>query len=163
MANGMTRREREITDISEICRILNTAKVTNVGLVDDGEPYVVPMNYGYTLEDGELTVYLHGAMRGRKLDVIAKEPRVFLTMVTDTAAFDGDVACRYGMAYSSVMAKGIAEIVTDIEEKKRALSVLMQTQTGKDFTFDDRMASVVSVIKVSVSSYTAKYRPLPTR
>lgn len=163
MANGMTRREREITDIEDIRRILDNAKITHVGLVDDGEPYVVPMNYGYTLEDGQLTVYLHGALRGRKLDVIAKEPRVFLTMETDLMPFDGDVACRYGLAYSSIMAKGVAEIVEDTEEKKHGLSVLMKTQTGKDFTFDDRMVSVVSVIKITVSQYTAKYRPMPTR
>ncbi len=163
MPNGMTRREREITDIPEICRILDAAKVTNVGLVDDGEPYVVPMNYGYTMEDGRLTVYLHGAVRGRKLDVIAKEPRMFLTMIADAVPFEGDVACRYGMAYCSVMAKGVAEIVTDSEEKKRGLSVLMKTQTGKDFVFDDKMVSVVSVIRVTVTAYTAKYRPLPAR
>ena len=163
MPNGMTRREREITDIHEICRILDAAKVTNVGLVDDGEPYVVPMNYGYTMEDGQLTVYLHGAMRGRKLDVIAKEPRVFLTMIADAVPFEGDVACRYGMAYCSVMAKGVAEIVTDSEEKKRGLSVLMKTQTGKDFTFEDRLVSIVTAICIDVEEYTAKHRPLPEK
>ena len=49
----------------------------------------------------------------------------------------------------------------DLEEKKKGLSVLMKTQTGKDFTFDDRMVSIVSVIRVEVLDYTAKRRPLP--
>ena len=66
----MTRREREITDINEINRILDTCKYLHLGLVDDGKPYVVPMNYGIDHDDadGHLIVYLHGANTGRKLD-----------------------------------------------------------------------------------------------
>lgn len=161
MSNGMTRREREITDHKEIVRILDTAKVLHLGLVDGDEPYVVPMNYGYTFTDGKLTVYLHGALKGRKLDVMRANPKVFFEAECDLQAFDGDVACRYGLAYSSIMGKGIAEIVEDVEEKKHGLSVLMKTQTGKDFTFNDKLVSVVSVIRIDVSHYTAKYRPLP--
>ncbi len=162
MSNGMTRREREITDEQEIMRILDTAKVLHLGLVDGDEPYVVPMNYGYTLTDGKLTVYLHGALKGRKLDVMRANPKVFFEAECDLQAFDGDVACRYGMAYSSVMGKGIATIIDDVEEKKHGLSILMKTQTGKDFEFNDHLVSVVSVIRIDVSEYTAKYRPLPT-
>ena len=48
-----------------------------------------------------------------------------------------------------------------VEEKKKALSVLMKTQTGKDFEFEDKMVAFVSVIRIDVSEYTAKYRPMP--
>ena len=75
--------------------------------------------------------------------------------------FEGEVACQYGVCYSSIIGRGTAEIVDDVEEKKRALSILMKTQTGKDFSFDDRMVSIVSVIKIHVSEYTTKHRPLP--
>lgn len=75
--------------------------------------------------------------------------------------FEGEVACQYGVCYSSIIGRGTTEIVDDVEEKKRALSILMKTQTGKDFSFDDRMFSIVSVIKIHVSEYTAKHRPLP--
>ena len=43
-------------------------------MIDGDEPYVVPMNYGYTLEDGELCIYLHGATVGRKIDIMKKNP-----------------------------------------------------------------------------------------
>ena len=36
----------------------------------------------------------------------------------------------------------------------------MKTQTGKDFTFDDKMVSIVSVIRIDVAEYTAKQRPM---
>lgn len=161
--NGMTRREREVTDINEIIKILDESKVLHLGMVDGDEPYVVPMNYGYTLENGKLTIWLHGAKRGRKLDVMRANPKVFFEMECGITPFEGEIACKYGITYASVMGKGIAEIVEDIETKKYALSILMKTQTGKDFEFEDKMAAVVSIIRIDVSEFTAKHRPAPKK
>ena len=159
--NGMTRRERQLFDINEIIKILDKSKVLHLGLVDGDEPYVVPMNYGYTMENEKLTLWLHGATQGRKLDVMRANPKVFFSMECDLVPFEGDVACRYGVGYSSLMGKGIAEIVEDVEIKKNALTYLMKTQTGKDFEFNEKLASVVAIIKIDVSDYTAKYRAVP--
>ncbi len=161
--NGMTRRERQVTDIDEIIEILDKSKVVHLGMVDGDEPYVVPMNYGYTMEDGKLTLYLHGAKRGRKLDLIRANPKVFFEMCCDIVPFEGEVACKYGITYASVMGRGVAEIVEDVEEKKFALSVLMKTQTGKDFEFEDKMTTIVSIIKITTLEYTAKHRPGPKK
>ena len=161
--NGMTRRERQVTDINTIINILDKSKVLHLGLVDGDEPYVVPMNYGYTMENEKLTLWLHGATQGRKLDVMRANPKVFFSMECDLQPFEGEVACKYGVGYSSLMGKGIAEIVEDVEVKKDALTFLMKTQTGKNFEFNDKLVSVVSVIKIDVAEYTAKYRPVPTK
>ena len=59
------------------------------------------------------------------------------------------------------MGRGVGRIVEDVEEKKRAMSVLMKTQTGKDFSFEDRLVSIVAVIRIDVTEYTAKHRPVP--
>ena len=88
-------------------------------------------------------------------------PKVFFELDCDIQPFEGDIACRYGITYASVMGKGIAEIVEDVEEKKKALSVLMKTQTGKDFEFEDKMVAFVSVIRIDVAEFTAKHRPMP--
>jgi len=161
LKKGITRREREVTDIEEIIGILDRAKIVHVGMIDGNRPYVVPMNYGYTLEDGKLTLYLHGAKEGRKLDILRENPDVFIEIDTDIVPFEGHTACHYGICYSSVMGEGTAEIVEDSEGKKEALSILMKTQTGKDFEFTDRMASIVTIIKIHVDDFTAKKRPLP--
>lgn len=159
MKRGMTRREREVTDKNEILHILEESKVVHVGLVDEDEPYIVPMNYGYTMDDG-LTIYLHSATKGYKLDLIRKNPKVFLEMECDLAPIEGKLACQYGMAYRCLMARGTAEIVEDVEEKKQALSSLMKTQTGKEFEFTDKLVSIVSVIKINILEYTAKAKHL---
>ena len=158
----MTRREREVTDPQKILEILDGSKVLHLGLVDEGMPYVVPMNYGYEMEDGQLTLYLHGATKGYKLDVIRKNPVCCFEMECGIVPFEGKLPCTYGIAYSSLMGRGTVEIGEDVELKKKALTVLMKTQTGKDFTFDDRLVSIVSVMRIQTRDYTAKRRPLPT-
>lgn len=163
MKRGITKREREVTDLNQIRAILDKSLVLHLGMVDGDEPYVVPMNYGYTLEDGKLTLYLHGATRGRKLEVLRANPKVFFSMECDVVPFEGPVPCRYGTTYASILGSGEAEIVENVEEKKEAMSILMKTQTSRDFTFDDRMVSIVSVIRITVRDFTAKCRPMPER
>ena len=161
MMKGMTKRELQITDEGQIRSILDTAKVLHLGMCVDNEPYVVPMNYGYTLEDGKLVFYLHSAVRGKKLDMLRENPRVFVELDCDRVPFEGKVACQYGMSYFSVMGRGRAVLVEDVREKMEAMSILMKTQTGKDFEFNERLVSIVTVIRVDISEYTAKHRPIP--
>ena len=160
---GMTRRERQVTDPAAIQHILDTAQVVHLGLCADNEPYVVPMNYGYTLENGELTLYIHSSCKGKKWEMLRQNPNVFFEMECDLIPFEGDVACRYGMAYSSIMGRGQAEFVEDIAEKQLALSAIMKAQTGKDFSFEPKMTTIVTIVKVKASFYTAKSRPVPEK
>ena len=59
----MRRRDREVTELNEIIHILDSGKVLHLGLVDQGKPYIVPMNYGYAFEDGKLVFYVHSALK----------------------------------------------------------------------------------------------------
>ncbi|MDD2980748.1 MAG: pyridoxamine 5'-phosphate oxidase family protein [Hespellia sp.] len=157
----MTRREREVTDLAMILDFLNKGKVIHLGLCDGDQPYVVPMNYGYTMKDGELTFYLHGALKGYKYDVMRKHPKVSFSIECDVHPFPGKVACQYGTSYSSVMGKGTARVLENPQEKMEALSLFMRTQTGKDFEFNEKLVSIVNVIEIKVSEYSAKQRPMP--
>ena len=160
---GMTRRERQVTDETKIRHILDTAKVLRLGLAVNNEPYVVPMNYGYVMENGTLTLYLHSSLRGKKLDMIRANPNVFVEMDCDHIPFEGDVACKYGLSYSSIMGRGKAYILEDVAEKQKALSLLMKTQTDLNFSFAEKMASVVAIIRIDVQEFTAKHRPIPQK
>ena len=160
---GMTKRELQITDEGQIRAILDTAKVVHVGMCVDNEPYVVPMNYGYCLEEGKLVIYLHSAMAGKKLDMIRENPRVFIELDCDRQPFEGEKPCQYGLAYSSVMGRGTARIIEDVSEKIEAMKLLMKTQTQKDFEFTERLVSIVAVIRIDVEEYTAKHRPIPEK
>ena len=157
----MRRKDREITDLGEIEAILKKARVLRLGLVDGNVPYVVPLHYGYTLEDGRLTLYMHGAKEGRKLDLIRANPNAFVEIDADVALISGgENACAYGAAFASVMGGGKAVIVEDAAEKLRGLHVLMRTQTGRAFPITEQMAAGVAVIRVDVEAFTAKRRPM---
>ena len=160
---GMTKRELQVTDLNEIKAILDSAKVLHLGLAVEGEPYVVPMNYGYKMEGEQLTLYLHSAVRGKKLDMLRANSRVFFELDCDLVSFEGTKPCTYGMSYSSLMGRGKAALVEDVEEKMEAMTVLMKTQTGKDFSFDEKLVGMVAVIRIDVSEYTAKHRPIPEK
>lgn len=160
---GMTKREFQVTDPAEIRKILDASKVLHLGLAVDNKPYVVPMNYGYCFEGEKLVLYLHSAVRGKKLDMIRENPQVFFEMDCDRVPFEGKLPCQYGLTYSSVMGSGEARIIEDVEEKMKAMADLMKTQTGKDFAFDEKLVSIVAVIRIDVAEYTAKHRPLPEK
>ena len=154
----MRRKDREITDAEEIRRILSRARVLHLGLNDDEGPYVVPMHYGFLFENGKLTLYTHCAREGHKLSLIRRDGRAFVEIDTDEALLPGEKACQWGASYASVMGRGRASIVGDEEEKCRALALLMQTQTGEEYSFTPQMASAVTVIRIDAESFTAKAR-----
>ena len=159
--HGMTKREFMITDEQEMRRILDSAKVLRLGLAVDGEPYIYPMNYGYTMENGGLKLYLHSAVKGNKLELLRQNPEVCFQLDCDNIPFEGKVACQYGLAYCAVSGRGRAVLVEDVDAKQEAMSILMKTQTGKDFQFNERLVSIVAVIRLDVTEFSAKYRPIP--
>ena len=157
----MRRKDRQITEIESIRAILDKAKVLHLAMIDGDRPYVVPLNYGYTLENGALTLYLHSAREGRKLDVLRQNDRVAFVLETNVSQVSGgDIPCKYGEAYASVMGEGTAVLLDDPVQKIEALQILMKTQTGREFAFTPAMAESVAVIRVNVDSFTAKARPM---
>lgn len=157
----MRRKDRELTDREGILRILDRAKILRLALFDGDYPYVVPLHYAYEFSDGSLSFYMHSAKEGHKLDLIRKNPKVCIELDCDVSLISGgDIPCRYGSAYGSLIARGRAEISEDEAEKIKGLKLLMRNQTGRDFDIDERMAASVSLIKVKVraADFTAKSR-----
>ena len=159
--HGMTKREFTITDEQQLRAILDSAKVLRLGIAVDNVPYIYPMNYGYTLENGELKLYLHSAVKGSKLELLGKNPNVCFELDCDNVPFEGKVACQYGLSYSAVSGRAKAVLIEDVAAKEEAMSILMKTQTGKDFQFNERLVSIVAVIRLDVTEFTAKHRPIP--
>ena len=157
----MTKRELEVKDSARIREILDKCQVVHIGLVDDGMPYIVPMNYGYIMEEGRLTLILHCGVKGYKLDVIARNPVCCFEMECDVVPFEGRVPCQYGTAYSSIMGRGSIEVVEDVHEKIDLMAIFMKSLCGKDFEFNEKLVSIVTMLIVHVDEYTAKERLLP--
>lgn len=150
----MRKKEREIKDINEIEAIIRKAKVCRLGLAVDNTPYIVPVNFGY---EGRC-IYIHCATEGRKLDMIRQNNVVCFEMDVDDEIIDGgEVACKWGTTYRSVIGYGKAIIVEDFDDKKQALDVLMKHYTGKtDFKYTKKSIETVGIIKIEITELSGK-------
>ena len=75
----------------EAQELLTSARIGRLGCVDDGEPYVVPINYFF--EDG--SVYSH-SLPGRKIDILRAHPRACLQVDDIENDFNWRSAIAYG-------------------------------------------------------------------
>ena len=148
----MRRTDKEIKDRAEIEDILNRGQVCHLGLIDNGLPYVVPVNYGY--RDGCL--YVHSAREGRKIDILRRNNAVSFSIYIDNSLVQSDVACNWGMSYRSVMGTGTAVLVDSREEKEQALRIIMKHYAGPIAAFETTRLDNVRIIKIRINSLTAK-------
>ena len=154
----MRRKDREVTEISDILSIIDSCKVCRIGMTDDQGIYIVPMNFGYEFVDNRLDIYVHCAKEGRKLSAIVVNPSVCVEMDCEHRLTEDEVACEYGYRFASVIGNGKAHILKDIEEKKHGLSVLMRHQTGREFVFEDAQTKSVAVVRIKIEAFTGKRR-----
>ena len=155
----MRRKDREITDKNEIMKILSQCQVCHLGMWREGQPYVVPLNFGMEAENGELTLYFHGAKEGQKLDFIRENPQVCVQFDCGHRLLEGDIACAHTFAYESVIGFGRAEILEEHEQKAQGLTAIHRHITGKEFTFTPQQTETVAVLRVVVDMVSGKRRP----
>lgn len=155
----MRRKDREITDFDEMVKIIKECDACRIALNDEeaGFPYIVPLNFGLDVEDERVYLYFHGAMKGKKLDLIKKDNRATFEMDCEHnfILYEERMSCTMGFA--SVIGHGTIEIVPD-EEKYEALKILMRQYHSEDFKFDTRMMSVTTVLKMTVTDMIGKRR-----
>jgi nitroimidazol reductase NimA-like FMN-containing flavoprotein (pyridoxamine 5'-phosphate oxidase superfamily) len=108
------RRKRERADYERetIASILDEGLLAHLGIVEDGQPLVIPTLHA---RDGEV-VYCHGSSASRTLRAMASGAPVCLTV----SVLDGLVLARSAMHHSanyrSVVLLGRARLVTDSDE-----------------------------------------------
>lgn len=70
----MRRIDRQVADEAGIRAILDRCQICRLALWDEEGPYIVPMSYGYRMDEGGLKLYFHCAGEGRKLDALRRDP-----------------------------------------------------------------------------------------
>jgi uncharacterized protein len=123
----MRRSDREIKDRKAIDDVIRRCRVCHLAMCDDGQPYVVPLNFGY---DGRF-LYFHSALEGKKIDITKRNNRVGFGFDILHEIIQAKHACDWGAKYESVVGSGTAEIVDALEAKREALECIMG-QYGSD-------------------------------
>ena len=102
--------------------IIDEARICHVGFTVDEQPYVVPMALA---RDGDL-ILLHGSVVSRLMKNLAAG----LPCCVTVTHLDGLVLARSAfnssMNYRSLMVFGSASLISDPEEKKRGLDILVE-------------------------------------
>ena len=154
----MLRPEKEITDPAALADIIRRAQVCHLGMCKDNQPYVVPLNFGY--EDGAL--YMHCAQVGMKLDFLCANDRVCFELEVDAALVTGPGPCECSMKYRSVIGFGKANIIDDVDEKRKVLDIIMRHYVeAETYEYAEKALQKTVIIKVEISSMTGKQSKYP--
>lgn len=159
----MRLKKREITDPEILNEILESCEVVRIGAMDEDGMFIVPMNYGYEIQEekGSLQVclYLHGAKEGRKAAAFATNPRVAVEMDYNHEVITGDYTCAYSYAYRSIMGNGTITEVTEPEAKIKGLEKIMaHLAPGAKIAFLPEMVERVAVWRIDINTFTGKER-----
>ena len=155
----MQRQEKEIRDRGEIESILEEAEIGRLGTCSGGEPYIVPLSFAY--RDGRIV--FHCARRGKKLDNIAKNPRVCFE-VDEGEAIPAEKPCNFSYRYRSVIAYGEARVSTDPKKMVEALMLLVDKYASRVMSNQITEETVLkyenlAVVEITIDEMTGKKSP----
>jgi nitroimidazol reductase NimA-like FMN-containing flavoprotein (pyridoxamine 5'-phosphate oxidase superfamily) len=105
-----------------VLAILDAGFVCHVGFSVDGQPYVIPTNYG---RSGD-TVYLHGSAASRMLRTLSEGVPMSVTVTHVDGLVLARSAFHHSVNYRSVVILGTARLVTEPAEKMEALRVFTE-------------------------------------
>jgi uncharacterized protein len=149
----MRRNDRQITDRATIDDVIRRCRVCRLGFCDHGQPYVVPMNFGY---DG-VFLYFHSAPEGRKVGLLQGNARVCFELDIPGDVLEGDQACAWGARYESVIGFGACEVLEDVEAKRVALGWIMKQFSNRtDWSFPEQNLNKVMVFRLRIDEVSGK-------
>ncbi len=148
----------------EIDELLSRAPFGRLALANCDDPYIVPLSYVYVKK----AVYFHSWHEGKKIEIMHNNPKVCF----EVDEYEGDLG-----KWESIISNGIAEEVSDYEEKIMAMQAffrkygmpdinthgLMSKKMGTNIdsitpeTYKEIMKKVpFKIIKISLKNITGK-------
>lgn len=157
----MRRTDREVQDMTDVLDILNRCDTIRIGMQDQQRPYVVPVSFGMEVVNDKPVLYFHCAQQGMKVDLLK---------ASSCVCVEGDLFIQVeqtaqGMTtrYESVIGFGTCQFVTEADEMKHGLKVLLAHYGYSDYPLDRCMGmSHLLVGKIVLDEITGK-RNLPEK
>jgi uncharacterized protein len=150
------RPNREIKSDSEIYEILKNGKYSIISMCRDNEPYIVTLSYGYDSDTNSL--YFHCSPHGLKLDFIRANSQVCATVIED----GGYIANECGHNYRTIVLWGNLRIVTDIDDKKHGMKIILNHLEQRSEIIKDKLQksdefySKMEVLKLDITQIHGK-------
>ncbi|MDT8301144.1 MAG: pyridoxamine 5'-phosphate oxidase family protein [Sedimentisphaerales bacterium] len=148
----MRQKDQEINDIASIEDIIHKGQVCRLALSENERPYIVPLCFGYK----DNNIFFHTAREGKKLDILRKNNNVCFEIDIDQELVKGKKACNCTMKYRSVIGFGKAELIDDIESKRKAFNIIMQNYLEGFFKYPEESIKNTVIIRVEIENMTGK-------
>ncbi|MDV0445400.1 hypothetical protein MmiAt1_09770 [Methanimicrococcus sp. At1] len=154
MQNRMKTHQLTNDEINLLLDEESVGRLATIGA--GGFPYVIPVHYVHHNQK----IYIHGLVRGQKLDNIAANPNVCF----EIDLFEGFIMpdekspCDVNTKYKSVIITGTAKVVEDETIKEDALNKIVEkyTPTLAGAPFGSGIKAT-TVIEITVKECTGKY------
>lgn len=117
---------KELTQKGDLDKILKEGKFATIAMCRYDEPYVVSLSYGY--DSANETLYFHCAKEGLKLEFLKANKSVCATVIKDQGYAMDECSHRY----ESIVFWGDMLTVSDLQEKKHGMSILLHHLEEKD-------------------------------
>lgn len=169
----MRRNDREM-DQEFGKSVIDKAEYGVVSMIDGDVPYGLPLS----IIRIENTLYFHSAKEGRKVDILAKNPKVSITFVgnkaipenysfeeleemnTDPSKAIQFISSVFTTEFESAIVTGEVEQVTAEEEKIQAMRTVCEKYSPDKMKYFDTAIHAglhrTNVYKVKIKSLTAK-------
>ncbi len=134
--------------------IIRQCDVCFAGVVNGDVPYVLPMNFGFK----DNVIYLHSAPEGRVVEILEKNKNICVTFSTDHELVfqHPEVACSYRMKSKSVIAWGKVHFQEDLALKEKALNIIMEQYSDKEFKYSEPAIRNVKIWEIPVDEISCK-------
>jgi nitroimidazol reductase NimA-like FMN-containing flavoprotein (pyridoxamine 5'-phosphate oxidase superfamily) len=148
-------RDHQLTlqDSEAVLNKVSTGHLATLG--QDGFPYVTPVHYVYA----DNHIYVHGALKGTKMNNIQSNPCVSFEVTQELGLIDADAPCNTNTRFQSVIVKGEARIVDDSALRQKVLDLIVKKYTpqheGKEFPIG--ALKITGVIAIKILAITGKY------
>jgi len=150
----LSKRQVSLAEAEEILRRGQYGVLS----LNAGDDYAYGVPFSYVYQDHK--IYLHCALKGKKLDLMRRHPKVCFCVVTGAEPHPQ----KYSMKYRSAMAFGRAVEVSDRQEQLAALIALVEKYyTDPEHVEQGRVKAAESldktlVLRIEVDHLTGKVR-----
>jgi nitroimidazol reductase NimA-like FMN-containing flavoprotein (pyridoxamine 5'-phosphate oxidase superfamily) len=142
----MRRKEKLVTDVDVLHKVIRKARVCRIAMVDGDAPYIVPMCFGFDGKD----LYFHSATQGRKIGILRNNPKVCVEFEQDLKLVPGKEPCDYGFHYLTVMCHGRIEFLETLEEKRWALNQIIRQYLPGSPRYYFKQWEIASIVAIKV-------------
>ena len=126
----------------------------------EGQPFIKPTSFVY--DEAEHTIYIHGALVGRMRTNLEVNPRISFCIAEMGRLLPGDTAMEVGVEYASVVVFGKVEILTEADQTRHGLQLLLDRffphlKPGIDYReILPQELDITSVYRIKIDSWSGK-------